>query len=265
KSVIALLEKYGYPYCVSCGDYEHNNDTAFCSPEECFSNARLVLTLGGDGTLLRVATLANQYDVPLLGVNLGHVGFLAELEPAEIGTLADLLSNGFDCTERMMLQISILRNDQAISKTIALNDAVIRGINGKPVHIMISDSNTDLLDYFCDGFIVATPTGSTAYSMSAGGPIIEPRSSAIVVTPICAHTMGARSVVFGDAQQEIFVRVTNPNIVQTALECDGTRIAELQDGDVVHIRRHQTPVHLVKLHNKSFYKVLNEKIGRRMS
>ena len=150
KSVIDLLEKHGYQYCVSCGDYEHNNKSFFCTFEECFCDARLVLTLGGDGTLLRVATLANQYNVPLLGVNLGHVGFLAELEPAEISTLPELLSNGFECTERMMLQISIIRNNQTINQAIELNDAVIRGINGKPVHIMISDSNTDLLDYFCD-------------------------------------------------------------------------------------------------------------------
>ena len=135
---------------------------------------------------------------------------------------------------------------------------------GKPAHIMISDTESDLLEYFCDGFIVATSTGSTAYSMSAGGPILEPRSDAIVVTPICPHTLGARSVVFGMAQQLLYVRVQNADRIKAVLECDGRKALDLCDGDVVCISRHNTPLQLVKLKNKSFYKVLNEKISRRM-
>jgi NAD+ kinase len=155
KSVVSLLEKNGYQCAVSCGDYENTSSETFCDAETCFKDARLVLTLGGDGTILRVATLANRYNVPLLGINLGHVGFLAEMEPFEIDLLPSLLKDGFECTDRMMLDVSILRGGEVLSRAIALNDAVIRSQSGKPVHIMISDAQNDLIDYFCDGFIIS--------------------------------------------------------------------------------------------------------------
>ncbi len=261
--VVDLLKRNRYECVVSCCNYSSDDAYPFCSPEECFSNTCLVLTLGGDGTLLRAAPYAHQYNVPLLGVNLGHLGFLAELESNELEQLPKILSNGFDCTERMMLDVSVIRGETVLSKAVALNDAVIRSKNGKPAHIIISDSKNDLLDYFCDGFIVATPTGSTAYSMSAGGPILEPCSDAIVVTPICPHTLGSRPVVFGSYKEIIEVRVANAERILPVLECDGGEIAELSEGDFVRIIRHQEPLRLVKLNDKSFYKVLNEKISRR--
>ncbi len=263
--VLDLLNETDYTYSVSCCNYKPDIPFDFSSPEECFSDASLVLTLGGDGTLLRAASYANQYDVPLLGINLGHLGFLAELEGNELRVLPEILSNGFECTERMMLKVSVIREGESIIETTALNDAVIRSNNGKPAHIVIADHSIDLLDYFCDGFIIATPTGSTAYSMSAGGPILEPRSDSIVVTPICPHTLGSRSVVFGTAQKELDVRVANAERIQPILECDGAELARLSEGDYVSITRHVKPLRLVKLNNKSFYKVLNEKISRRMS
>lgn len=265
KRVTNQLEQAGYTYAVSCCDYETTESFPFCSPADCFKDAQLVLTLGGDGTLLRAASYANQFNVPLLGINLGHLGFLAEMEPNEIEKLPEILNHHYECTERMMLSVSVLRDSRCISETVALNDAVIRSRIGKPAHIVIGDAESDLLDYFCDGFIIATPTGSTAYSMSAGGPILEPRSDGIVVTPICPHTLGSRSVVFGAAQQLIYVKVANADRIQAHLECDGGVVCPLQDGDIVCVSRHDTPLQLVKIHNKSFYKVLNEKISRRMS
>lgn len=264
KYIFDLLKKHQYEVAVSCGNYTSDCSFDFCSMDECFMNSVLVLTLGGDGTLLRAAVHANKYDVPLLGVNLGHLGFLAELDYNELDQLPSILSSKFECTERMMLKGSVVHNDMVSDEFIALNDAVIRSKSGKPAQIVISDSKKDLLEYFCDGFIVATPTGSTAYSMSAGGPILEPQSNNIVVTPICAHTLGARSVVFDAAKQTIFVRVLNAESIEPVLECDGNFVKRLEDGDLVLITRFETPLRLLKLSNKSFYKVLNEKIGRRM-
>lgn len=263
--LLNLLKRNQYECAVSCCNYSSNESYDFCSPDECFAGASLVLTLGGDGTLLRAASYAHQYNVPLLGVNLGHLGFLAELESDELEKLPQILSEGFEYTERMMLSVSVMKNDTVLSKTVALNDAVIRSKDGKPAHIVISDSKNDLLDYFCDGFIVATPTGSTAYSMSAGGPILEPCSDAIVVTPICPHTLGSRPVVFGASKEVIEVRIVNADRILPVLECDGGEIAALSEGDFVRIVRHHTPLRLVKLNDKSFYKVLNEKISRRFS
>lgn len=261
----SLLNSCQYTYKISCGDYDWEGTHDFCSLEECFQDADLVLTLGGDGTLLRVASFANRYGVPLLGINLGHLGFLAELEKDEIEALPRILSGKFECTERMMLDINLLRNGRSVAEAVALNDAVIRSRNGKPAQITVSNQEGDLIDYFCDGFIIATATGSTAYSLSAGGPILEPRSSNIVVTPICPHTLSARSLVFSAKNDMLYTKVSNADSIQAMLECDGAEIAGIQEGDVVCVGRHETPLKLVKLRDKSFYKVLNEKISRRMT
>lgn len=264
RQVTEQLNKCGIFYNVSGYHFESTEDYPFCSPEECFEGSDLVLTLGGDGTLLKAAFYAVQYDVPLLGVNLGHLGFLADMEKNEIPLLGEYLNSGLECSERMMLKIQILRDGQCISEKVALNDAVIRSRNGKPADIVISDKNSDLLDYFCDGFIVATPTGSTAYSMSAGGPILEPGSRNIVVTPICPHTLGSRPVVFG-TDRKISVRVTNADRIDAHLEYDGFDWGVLHNGDVVTVGPYERSLRLVHLHHKSFYKVLNDKISRRRS
>ncbi len=263
KRVIEQIESIQCDYCVSWCNIEPREAFSFCSIAECFEGASLVLTLGGDGTLLKAASYAVQYGVPLLGINLGHLGFLAELEENEISSLSTLLNDPYTYSERMMLEIQVLRQGREIAKMVALNDAVLRSRIGKPADIVIADNENDLLDYFCDGFIVATPTGSTAYSMSAGGPILEPSSKNIVVTPICPHTLGSRSVVFGSDHQELYMRVTNADRIQAHLEYDGTDWGCLYDGDVVRICRHRASLQLINIHKKSFYKVLNDKISRR--
>ena len=263
KRVIKQLESVPCKYAVSLGNADSEQISSFCALEECFRGASLVLTLGGDGTLLKAASYAVEYGVPLLGVNLGHLGFLAELEENEISSLKSLLEDTFTYSQRMMLKIQVLRNGKEVADVVALNDAVLRSRIGKPADIVVSDGENDLLDYFCDGFIVATATGSTAYSMSAGGPILEPSSQNMVVTPICPHTLGSRSVVFGGEQKELFMRVTNADKIQAHLEYDGNDWGVLHNGDVVRICRHDTPLRLVSIHKRSFYKVLNDKISRR--
>lgn len=263
--ITSLLQQTGFTYSISCCDYVVDSSLSYCTVDECFEGAQLVLTLGGDGTLLRAASYANRYDVPLLGINLGHLGFLAELEKNEIHELPNILKNGYECTERMMLDINILRDGKSIAEGVALNDAVIRSRNGKPAQVSVSNQEGDIIDYFCDGFIIATATGSTAYSLSAGGPILEPRSSNIVVTPICPHTLSARSLVFSAKNELIYTKVSNASAIHAMLECDGAELAEIQQDDLVCVSRHETPLKLIKLRNKSFYKVLNEKISRRMT
>ena len=263
--IISMLEQLGYTYCVSCCNYQCAAPLQFCSPEECFEGAELVLTLGGDGTLLRVASLANRFQIPLLGINLGHLGFLAELEKDELDELPRILEEGYECSDRMMLSVHILRDGKSVADSIVLNDAVIRSKSGKPAQIKVSDRNGEVIDYFCDGFIIATPTGSTAYSLSAGGPILEPLSSNIVLTPICPHSLNARSLVFGADQELLYTKIANAEKINAVLECDGAELSSILEDDVVCVSRHHTPLKLVKLHNKSFYKVLNEKISRRMT
>ncbi len=261
---IEQIEKAGYCYKLSCMHTACPVDDSFVTMEECLQDAILGLTLGGDGTLLHAAAYAHRFQVPLLGINLGHLGFLAEMERTEIGELAKLLTDGFTCTERMVLRVQILREERCLVDAVALNDAVIRSQIGKPAHIVLSDGVNDLMDYLCDGFIIASPTGSTAYSMSAGGPILEPHAEGMVVTPICPHTLVARSLVFGTTQQ-IRLHVTNADRILGHLECDGMQIGLLHDDDIVLVGRHEIPLKLVQLRNKNFFKVLNEKISRRMT
>ena len=233
-----------------------------CSMEECLKRAELGITLGGDGTLLHVAPCAAALNIPLLGINLGHLGFLAEMDPDKIDLLIGILNGDYQCTERMLLDIQLNRGGKTVFSAVALNDAVIRSATGKPARILLSDAENDLLDYFCDGFIVSTPTGSTAYSMSAGGPIIEPQTKAIVLTPICPHTLVSRSVVL-DSNHPIYVRVTNAEGINAHLVCDGADSGELQNEDAVFISRSNLNLRLVKLYEKSFYNILNEKISKR--
>ncbi len=262
-SVITEIQKLGCNYAVSSCD-DAMNQESFCTVDEVFADADLVLTLGGDGTLLRAAPYAVKYHVPLLGINLGHLGFLAEMEQNEIPDLSAILSGELSLSGRILLDVNVLRGGKCIGSAVALNDAVIKSL-GKPAQIVISDDEGELLEYFCDGFILSTPTGSTAYSMSAGGPILEPHSNGIVATPICPHTLGSRSVVFGGCQEKLYVRVSNADFVDINLHCDGAELMTLKSEDIVTISRHKEPLQLVKLKKKSFYKLLNEKISRRLS
>ncbi len=261
--VLNLLSDAGYQTVVSCCDFKSTESFDFCAPEECFDQSDLVLTLGGDGTLLKAASYALTYDVPLLGINLGHLGFLAEMEEGEIPDLISYISGNLKLSKRMVLNVNILRDHQPIAEMTALNDAVLRSRSGKPADIVLADDNGDLLDYFCDGFIVATPTGSTAYSMSAGGPIMEPTSTNIVATPICPHTLGSRSVVFDGDGRSLYLSVRNADQIEAHLEYDGNDGGQLHNNDIVCIKCHHKPLSLVQLHQKSFYNVLNDKISRR--
>jgi len=261
--VIDQLKAAGYSYAVSGCDLETNTSFPFCTPEECFTDAELVLTLGGDGTLLRAASHAVEHSVPLLGINLGHLGFLAEMEENEIDRLPHYLKMPPVISHRMMLKIQVLREDRCISEAVALNDAVLRSQRGKPADIIVADDNGDLLDYLCDGFIVASPTGSTAYSMSAGGPILDPDSGNMVVTPICPHTLGSRSVVFDSDERSLYLTVRNADRIEAHLEYDGNDWGCLHNGDVVRVSRYEKTLHLIRIHHESFYKVLNDKISRR--
>ena len=183
--------------------------------------------------------------------------------PVPVSYLPSILNSSYPCTERMLLQVQLIRYGQPIASTIALNDAVIRSAGGKPAQIVLSDTENDLLDYFCDGFIVSTPTGSTAYSMSAGGPILEPQSKAMVLTPICPHTLVSRSVVL-DGEHQIVVKVTNADHISAHLVCDGADLGVIHNDDAVCISRSTASLKLVKLYDKSFYHILNEKISKRL-
>ncbi len=200
-----ILRELGFQTVV-CSPFRDRKEGAFAGydvqslPQE-LKGADLLITFGGDGTILHLAKLAALHKMPVLGVNMGGLGFVAELEAGELDALRKLKDWNFELEQRMMLDVSVFRDGRQIYTNLGLNDAVIReGPISHVIHLKISSDGRHLADIAGDGVIVATPTGSTAYSLSAGGPVVEPVAQTLVVCPICIHNMGFASCVVSPEQ-----------------------------------------------------------------
>ena len=223
-------------------------------------NSDMLVCFGGDGTLLHASKAATYHGVPVLGVNIGTMGFLAELEVSEIGQLANLARQDYRLEERMMLSVSVLRDGVGVLHENALNDAVItKGAVARVIQMDIYCDGIEAISFSGDGVIVCTPTGSTAYSMSVGGPIVEPVAENIVVTPVCAHTMLSRPIVTSGSRT-IDVRIGRIGRKNAFLSVDGGRAFRLNTGDTIRIQRSRYTTKLVRLSNKSFFEILNKKL-----
>lgn len=224
--------------------------------------ADMLICFGGDGTILHAARLVRPHNVPILGVNMGSVGFMAELESSELELLSCVADRKYRTERRMMIDLRVLREGRSIFRDTALNDAVVtKGAVAREIDITVTADRVKMMSFSGDGVIVCTPTGSTAYSMSAGGPIVEPSAENLIVTPICAHDLMARACVL---HRE---RVVGINVGQIAhksayLSADGGRAFRLNSGDTVEIRTSSQSVQLVRLTGRSFYEILNHKLGK---
>ena len=233
----------------------------FMPMDDIYSYVDAVVVLGGDGTILESARRAAPHDTLILGVNLGRVGFMAEIEPDELDMLEKMVNGDYTVEERSMLEVSIINNTGAVrSSGFALNDAAItNGSISRIVDLELTEAGIPVATYRSDGIIVATPTGSTAYSMSAGGSIVDPRVSCFCVTPICPHSLAARPMIFPDtAVLEI------KNICQREkmlyLTVDGRTNYEMYKGDVVRISKSPLQTNLIRIKNCGFYKKLRRKM-----
>jgi len=234
----------------------------FLPPQEAFRGADLLVCFGGDGTILHAAKDADSYGVPVLGVNLGSVGFMAELEAAELQQLARLTQGKYTLEERMMLDVTVRREGKTVFRDLALNDAVVtKGAVARVIDLDVKSDGAAVGHFSGDGVIVSTPTGSTAYSMSAGGPIVEPTAQAIIVTPICPHSLHARSFVL-DGRRTVTVRTARQSRKTTYLSVDGGKAFRLAVNDQVELRRSRSRARLIKLTNRSFYSIVEQKLGR---
>ncbi len=223
--------------------------------------ADLLICFGGDGTILHAARDATLHGVPILGVNTGSVGFMAELERSELSLLAPLAHGMYTIEERMMLDVKVLRGDKIISQDLALNDAVIsKGSMARVAEMEVLADRVKVTSITGDGIIVATPTGSTAYSMSAGGPIVEPTSKSIIVTPVCAHQLAARAMVLAP-ERIVTVQLPRGNRKYLYLSVDGGKAVRLSGGDRVEVRQGMRCTQLLRLADRSFYQVINQKLG----
>ncbi len=242
---------------------------------ELFKVTDFGIVLGGDGTILRVAKVASSFDFLVLGINLGKVGYMAELEMNEISLLSGVLNckniNEYrskpecviDC--RMMLSVDIIRNNNVVFKGTALNDAVIsKGTVSKMINIDVLCNSKQITSYRADGIIVSTPTGSTAYSMSAGGPLIDPTIECISSVPVCPYLCLNRSpVIYSDDSLIDIVYHEQRNSV-AFLSIDGRGAKQLENGDIVRIRKCPDKAKLLRLKNIDFFKLLNMKMSKTM-
>ena len=244
--------------------FELPKDIRFSRLERELPGADVLVCFGGDGTILHTAKAATKRGIPILGVNIGTMGFMAELENTELHRLGQLASGDYTLDNRMMLDVTVQRDRDILFHDICLNDVVVtKGTVARIVYLSVECDGVQAMTCGGDGVIVATPSGSTAYSLSAGGPIVEPDARNIIITPICAHDMGSRCVVASDR------RVVTVRMVQNArrnayLSVDGGKALRLNMGDVATIRKSRFETKLVKLNNRSFYDVVNAKFQRKL-
>lgn len=267
RTAMQILSKEGFqvklclPFEVDHG-FELPKDLHFTKLEKELPNAEMVICFGGDGTILHLAKAATRKGIPLLGVNIGTMGFMAELESSELDKLSLLAGGNYRMDSRMMLDVTVHRDRDIILHDICLNDVVLtKGTVARIIHLAVNCDGVQAMDCGGDGVIISTPTGSTAYSFSAGGPIVEPEADNIIITPICAHDVTSRSIV-ASGKRTITIEMTNNSRRNAYLSVDGGKSLRLNMGDVVTIRKSKLETRLVKLNDRSFYDVINLKFKK---
>ncbi len=221
----------------------------------------LVITAGGDGTLLSIARSVSPRGIPILGVNMGSMGFLTELQPDELlPNLDKIVAGDYRIEERSTLRVRLMRGDEPLNEHMALNDVVVtKSALARMIGLDLWLGPDLLASYTSDGLIVSTPTGSTAYSLSAGGPVLDPGVDAFVVTPICPHSMAYRpTVVPGSTSIRVALKESTHEEVYVTV--DGQIGFPISHQDILHMDRHPSPVRLLRLSDRSFYEVLRAKL-----
>lgn len=246
-----VLKKIGEKFEVDSND---------CVNVELLKELDMIITLGGDGTLLGTARLTVGAEIPILGINFGHIGFLTDVELADLFTsLERILSGDFDVEPRMMLKAEVLRQNSSIEQFHALNDVVItKGPLSRIIALETYLKGEYLATYRADGLIIASPTGSTAYSLSAGGPIVSPKLNVIILTPICPHSLYSRPIILDDDQViEIVLKSDSHEVMLTV---DGQVGFRLQDRDKILVHKANFATNLIRLHKRSFFELLRHKL-----
>ncbi|NIP87147.1 MAG: NAD(+) kinase [Planctomycetales bacterium] len=240
-------------------------DVVLCDFDECHDLAQvtadLAIVLGGDGSILRAARQMGYNQIPTVGVNLGKLGFLADLSPQELlAVLPDICAGRYEIVDHLMLECRLLRGGQVVHQILGLNEVALMA--GGPFAILDVDLYVDqelVTTYSCDGLIISTPVGSTAHSLSAGGPILRKDVEAFVITPIAAHTLTVRPVV--DGAHRVYEMVVERPHAGTAIVVDGQMVSTLQAADRVRVERAEPRFQMISVPGRSYYRTLREKLG----
>lgn len=268
RRVILLLQQSGAEVLVSLEQQqriaellpeEARRRVCFLPEEEIYGACQVIVVVGGDGTILRMAEPASRYHRPVLGVNCGTIGFMSEIEPEELELLRQLLDGNYTRDDRILLDVTVQdQTGQEVFRRAALNDAVVsRGFINKVLPLTVCVDGQEVFSFGGDGVIIATPTGSTAYSLAAGGPVLAPSSDCLVVTPICPHSLSVKS----------FVISAGSEVVVTP-DCDGRQVFlspdgedyQLKDGDRVILRKSQRTFSLLRIKGQGFYEIIRKKL-----
>ncbi len=252
REVREMLEGLCIPYGVC---------TELSDLPELARGAGMAVTFGGDGAILRAARALAQTEVPILGINLGHKGFMAELEVRELELAREAFQDRFTVEERMMADVTLFREGTALLHDFALNEAVVGSV-ARVIGISVYGDGRRITGFDGDGVIVSTPTGSTAYSLSAGGPIVEPTAKSLIVTPVCPHVLSARSYVLAP-DRTVTVELSELRGRGAYLSVDGGEELELCERDRIEVRRSTLATKLVRVTGRSFYEKVSEKLGER--
>jgi NAD+ kinase len=258
--VAGILRDAGVAVALEPTLAEHEGAVGFAViPPDRLGEADMALAFGGDGTVLRVVSYAARHGTPVLGVNMGQFGFITYCRPAEVETaIANVLSGNYHVEERLMLRAEVMRAGACAATAYSLNEIVMqRGTHGKMMTIDISINDIPVVDYPSDGVMVATPTGSTAYNLSAGGPVASPTLDAMLLTPLTAHTLGARPLVL-EAGNVVRIRIATRG--EAVLVADGDSLFFLEDSDEIVIRKAEYPAKLLLTSRNDFYERLRKRL-----
>lgn len=258
-----MLRDAGFETCICPVFADENEDVIpqgldVCRIEDIASACSMMIVIGGDGTILSATRRLKNNQVPILGINLGTKGFMTALEPEELDYIVEAARGNYKISRRMKLSVYLYRNGELIYDDCALNDAVIHGY-GDCINMDVICNGDRIRKISGDGIILSTPTGSTGYSMSAGGPIVEPDAENIIISPICAHAMGSRSFVLGP-DREVSVQVEKLHDRRAYLSVDGNSVIDLANQDIIVVKRSESCALMVNMQLRSFYEIAYKKL-----
>lgn len=262
-NILAEINKLG---CIALMDsaleahFGERDALAYVSGGDACAEADMVISVGGDGSFINAAKTATIYNKPVVCVNAGKLAYLACMEGDEAHLLSKVVSGEYITEKRMMLQVSVIdKNNNQIYETSCINDAVVsRSGTIRIMRLSVNCNGAPLLQYMADGAIVSTPTGSTAYSLSAGGPIVDPCVESILLTPVCSHSVFSRSVVLGGDSE---LCICHDNSGDAILSCDGQDPILIPDGACVNVKRSSRYASFIKIKDDTFIDILNKKIS----
>ena len=262
KEVISLLQKYNKTVYleVSLKDEIDIPGLIYAQGNGIFERCDAVIALGGDGTILKIVNQAADYDVPIMGINLGHLGFLTQAERGDLSNLVKILEGDFAVEPRMMLEAQVISGGKKVASFTALNDIIIRGDSAKMIALTAEVDGTQASSYLADGIIVATSTGSTAYSLSCGGPIVHKALDCMILTPVCPHTMKSRCIII-PPESVAAISFDAAYCSEVDLRVDGISVKRLGADEYIKVVRSKKRVPMINVNSRGYFDVIREKLS----